>query len=70
MLFFILFFGRTGVGMQGFMLVKLVKWWHSTTSTTTPVHFVLVILEMGGLMNYLLELALNCYSPDLSLPSS
>jgi hypothetical protein len=35
-----------------------------------PVHFAVVILEMGGLTIYLPRLALNLSSPNFSLPSS
>jgi hypothetical protein len=43
---------------------------HSITQSTPPVHFALVILEMGSLMNYLPGLASHHDPPDLSLPSS
>jgi hypothetical protein len=39
----------------------------STAWATPPVHFILVILEMEFLANYLPRLALNHDPPDLSL---
>jgi hypothetical protein len=44
---------------------------HSTWATS-PVHFALVILEVGGrgLINYLPRLALNLNPPNLSFPNS
>jgi hypothetical protein len=39
-------------------------------SCASPVHFALVILEMGNLTNYLAGLPLNHDPPDLSFLSS
>jgi hypothetical protein len=64
------FFGGTGVWTQGFTFVKQVL---CPLSATSPVHFSLVILKMGGggfLMNYLPRLASNLNPPNLSLSSS
>jgi hypothetical protein len=44
------------------MLAKQVFYYISSSL------FALVILEMGGLMNYLPRLALNLHPPKLSLP--
>jgi hypothetical protein len=37
--------------------------------STASVHFALIILEMGGLMNYLPRLASNLDPSNLRLPS-
>jgi hypothetical protein len=44
--------------------------WCSAIWATPPRHFALVILEMGGLTNYLPGLALSQDLSILSLPSS
>jgi hypothetical protein len=49
-----------GFELLSFVLVKPLL-------ATPPVHFALVVLEMGSLMNYL---ASNTDPPDFSLPSS
>jgi hypothetical protein len=42
----------------------------STTWAASPVYFALVILQMGGLMNYFPGLASNRDPPNFSLPRS
>jgi hypothetical protein len=64
--FFFFFLMRPGFELRTSLLQSRL----STAWATPPVHLPLVILEMGGLLNYLPWLALNCNPPNLSLPSS
>jgi hypothetical protein len=64
--FFLSFFCGGG---QGFQLRALHL--QGRPSATPPVHFALVIWEMGGgLKNYLPKLVLNLNPPDLRVSSS
>jgi hypothetical protein len=58
------------VGLCFGLRTKCLQSRHSTPWATLPVHFALVILEGGGLTNYLPGLSLNLDPPNFSLPSS
>jgi hypothetical protein len=64
------FLGRWGGGTCFKLKASHLQSRHSTAWAKRFDHFALVILEMGGLMNYLLGLASNHDTPDLNLPSS
>jgi hypothetical protein len=58
-------FGGTGVWLQASHLEMR----YSTSWATLPVHFALLILEIGS-NELFAQLALNCDPPDLSLSHS